>query len=364
MGTTSNAMSTPRILIWFWSGGGGGSLFAYNLARRLSLGFGQGAVTLSLRADDPIFERACGSEFSVLAADIVSDRRKPLTTLASLQQGARILAEHARNSDIVIVPMNFASAAPLSAGLKHPLVYCAHDPEPHPGDYARAMQRATQAALVRRAQKVVALSSYAAGRLRALGVSERKLVIAPLQSVFEPAPWRPPSGTCTRTLFAGRMIAYKGVDLLALALDQIAARDDWRLVIAGDGPALDEAVLQRFAKPQIEGIARGWLSDAQLDTMIAEADLLLFPYRSATQSGVLAQGMAMGKPSIVTPVGALPEQIGDGGWVAEGANAQAFARSLLAALDSPEARFAAATAAHLRARSAWERDAWGWLANV
>lgn len=359
-------MSTPRILIWFWSGGGGGSLFAYNLARRLSVRFGARAVTLSLRADDPTLERARDADFSVLAANIVSDRRKPLTTLSSLTRGARILADQARNADLVIVPMNFASAAPLSAGLKQPLVYCAHDPEPHPGDYARMLQRATQTVLLSRARKVMALSEYAAGRLRALGVAAHKVEVAPLQSVFEPSPSRSKNGNLVQLVLAGRMIAYKGVDILADALAPLKTRDDWRLKIAGLGPALDDRMLARFAHPQIERAERAWMKDAELEALIANADVVLAPYRSATQSGVVAQAIAHGTPCIVTPVGALGEQIGKGeaGWIADRADASAFAAVMSRALDQPGDRAEKAAAALNLARKAWEDDHWGWLDHL
>ncbi|MEZ6023911.1 MAG: hypothetical protein R3C16_10980 [Hyphomonadaceae bacterium] len=132
------------------------------------------------------------------------------------------------------MPMNFATAAPLSAGLKQPLVYCAHDPEPHPGDYARTLQRVTQSALITRARRVVALSDYAAARLHVHRVPARKVVTAPLQSVFAPAPHaaRAEAGPL-RLAFVGRMIGYKGVDILADALPSWAGRDDWRLTVAG-----------------------------------------------------------------------------------------------------------------------------------
>ncbi|MEZ6023910.1 MAG: glycosyltransferase family 4 protein [Hyphomonadaceae bacterium] len=51
-------------------------------------------------------------------------------------------------------------------------------------------------------------------------------------------------------------------------------------------------------------MTRDWLADAELDALIAGADLVLAPYRSATQSGVVAQAMAFGAPCVVTPVGA------------------------------------------------------------
>jgi glycosyltransferase involved in cell wall biosynthesis len=355
-----------RFLIWFWSGGGGGSAFSVNLAHRLRLQFGAGAVTLSLRADDPTLARARDEGLNVLSAEIVSDRRRPLATIAALAQSGSILAEHARDSDLVIVPMNFASAAPLSARLKQPLIYCAHDPEPHPGDYARALQRMTQTVLLRRACRVVALSEYAAGRLRTRGVGAKKLKVVPLTSVFEPQPQSVRAEGPVRLLFAGRMIPYKGVDILADALVRLSLRDDWRLTVSGSGPALDDATARRFAYPQVERVGRDWLSDAELDALIAGCDVLLAPYRSATQSGLVAQALAYGRPCVVTPVGALREQVdGDvAGLVAADVGAAAFAAAMEAVLDRPHELEKKAAAALRLSRAAWEHDHWGWLSEL
>jgi|CXWL01.1.fsa_nt_gi glycosyltransferase involved in cell wall biosynthesis len=349
-----------RFLIWFWSKGGG-STFAVNLARRLSLQFGADSVRLSLRADDPALDRARALGLDVRGAAIVSDRRRPLTTLARLARSKSLLEDHAHGVDAVIVAMNFAVASPLAATLKLPLVYCAHDPAPHPGDYAPLGQIATQNFLLASAARVVALSEFAASQLRARGIS-RKLVVAPLASVFEPAPPRARAVGPARFLFAGRMIAYKGVELLAEAASRISARADWSLTIAGDGPALNDQVAARFALPQVERVARAWAPHEEMERLLAESDALLAPYRSATQSGVIAQAMALGTPCVATPVGALPEQVGAGGWIAREANAEAFAAAMVRALDGD--RPARARAAHEAARAAWERDYWGWLAAL
>lgn len=351
-----------RFLIWFWSGGGGGSQFAVRLARRLSLQFGAEAVTLSLRADDPTADWACELGLRVLSAEVRSDRRRPFETLGGLARAAQTLAAHAADADAVIVPMNFATAAPLSLNVRKPLIYCAHDPEPHPGDYAAAMQRATQALLVRRAAVVVAHSRYASAQLAALGVTAR---VAPLQSVFEPAPIAPRADGPVRLLLAGRMIRYKGLDILVDALPAIAARDDWRLRVVGEGPALDSAMLARLQAPQIDEVRRAWLSDAEIEQLIADCDILLAPYRSATQSGVVAQALGLGKICVATPVGGLAEQIGDAGWIAPRADAAAFAETLAAALDAaPAERGRRATAAAARAKAAWAENCWDFLSAV
>jgi glycosyltransferase involved in cell wall biosynthesis len=353
---------TRRFLIWYWSGGGG-AVFAVNLAHHLNARFGE-CATLSLRAGEGIATRAEALNVATLAADIVSDRRRPLETAAGLAAGAAILAKHIQlaRADAVIVPMNFAAAAPLSATVKLPLIYCAHDPAPHPGDYAARLQVLTQSVLLQRANIVVALSQYSANALRG---ARRKLRVAPLLSVFPPRNSKAAQRRETvELLFAGRMIAYKGIDMLAGALSDIADRHDWRVTIAGEGPALSEAAMAQFRWPQVTEVRPGWMSDEDLNALISDHDVLLAPYTSATQSGVVAEALVAGRPVVATPVGALPEQLagGEAGWIADAATPEAYARALQSMLQAKPDAFAA-KAARARALSdeAWRSGAWDWL---
>jgi glycosyltransferase involved in cell wall biosynthesis len=356
-----------RFLIWYWSPtGGGGSQFAVNWAHRLARRFGDDAVTLSLHAEDPSLEKAASFQFQTLAAEVVTARRQPIGTAINLGASAQVLDAHAEHADCIIVPMNFASAAPLGMRLGKPLVYVAHDPHPHPGDYAPLLQRTMQAVLLQKCARVLALSNHAAQQLAKMPGVRGKLQVAPLSAVFEPRDVAPRTDGPVRLLFAGRMIAYKGVDILADALPSLAQRGDWRLTVAGAGPALDEAVARRFAGPQIQRVTRAWLTEAELDAHIAACDIVLAPYRSATQSGLISQALAQGKPCVVTPVGGLGEQIGDGvaGWIAARADASAFATALEQALASPGEVRAKAEGALALARAAWQHDYWRWLADV
>lgn len=352
-----------RLLIWYWSAtGGGGSQYAVNLAYRLSKAFGAEAIRLSLHADDPVLSRAKAFAFETRIANVTTNRRRPLSTLVALGASARVLAEHARDCDAVLVPMNFASAAALAPGLERPLIYFAHDPKPHPGDYAAIGQRATQALLISRAVRVVALSDYAGHELEQLGVSKRKIVVAPLSAVFEPQPKDFPSAGPLRLLFAGRMLQYKGAELLADSLPALASVQNWRLTIAGEGPALDRDMRARLHSDNVE-ILPGWMSELELDALIADCDVLLAPYRSATQSGVVSQALAHGRPCIVTPVGALPEQIGNGlaGWVTQKVGAPYLSEVLLGVLQDEKSRAAKGRGAADLSKHAWAHDHWSWL---
>jgi glycosyltransferase involved in cell wall biosynthesis len=352
-----------RFLIWYWSAtGGGGSQYAVNLACRLSRRFGPEAICLSLHQDDPLLERAHSYAFETRSAGVFTSRQKPVRTLLSLGDSARVLAAHARDCDAVLIPMNFASAAPLAQAVTKPLVYFAHDPAPHPGDHAGLGQRMTQRLLIERAAYVVALSFYAVRELERRGVPKKKLAVAPLSAVFEPRVGATRVEGPMRLLFAGRMISYKGCDVLADALSVVSRRLDWRVTIAGEGPALDRAMRARFESDRIE-VRTGWMSESALDELVASADILVAPYRSATQSGVVAQALARGRPCIVNPVGALAEQIGDGhaGWIAADVDVYSLTEVIEHALGADGLWCEKAHGATEIATRAWDEDCWSWL---
>lgn len=318
-----------------------------------------------MKAGDPMAEAARDEGLEVRLAEVVSHRSRPFASLLGLSNAGKIIASHSKDADVVVAAMNFATLAPVSLGLAKPLVYCAHDPAPHPGDYAAAGQRLSQRFLFRRADVVVALSQFAAEALARNRAAASKLVFTPLQSVFPPdIDERPRQREAKRFLFAGRMIDYKGGTLLADSLDLLRHRDDWRLSVVGAGPAMTEALRKRFDHPQIDAFRDTFVSHDELNRYFAECDVVLAPYLEASQSGVIAEALAHGKPCLVTPVGALAEQIGGGeaGWIADAVTARAFADKLeyVLAHDDVSQRAGAARIAN----DHWNADNWRWLETV
>lgn len=110
-------------------------------------------------------------------------------------------------------------------------------------------------------------------------------------------------------LFFGRIEPYKGLDLLFSATREVLRQlPTMRLVIAGAGtlppipPDIRHCVvlLNRF------------VADEEIKAIFAAAQVVVLPYKEATQTGVIPLAAAFGKPAIATRVGALPELIVDG----------------------------------------------------
>ncbi|CAH1660607.1 Glycosyltransferase involved in cell wall biosynthesis [Hyphomicrobiales bacterium] len=327
--------------VWFWGRRGGGPVFALKCAQWLAEARPDERLLLSFSETS---EELDAARASGLPLAVEPDPRVAGSPLAKAQAVLAMAIRFRRDMRRlkprrVVIPMNFAFAWPLvhlvPRGTR--VTYVVHDDTPHPGDYARLWQESTQKRLVATADRVLALSEAVGADVLAhhRGVQD-KLRIVPINAFYAdatqsaPAPRRPaPVGRPLQLLFVGRLIAYKGLSLLRAALEPLKARDDWRLTIAGSGP--DKAYADDAFKdlPQVT-LRTEWLSQPDLQGLIAEADTLICPYVEASQSAIIPEGLALGTPSIVTPVGALPEQVGFGA-VGEVA-AQATAHALTVAI--------------------------------
>jgi glycosyltransferase involved in cell wall biosynthesis len=115
-------------------------------------------------------------------------------------------------------------------------------------------------------------------------------------------------------LFFGLIRKYKGLDILLHALPEIATKN-LKLIIAGEFYENREAYDEIIDKYNLEDkliIFDKYIPDNQVGPLFSVADLVVQPYRSATQSGVTKISYYFGVPMIVTNVGGLPEIVDHG----------------------------------------------------
>lgn len=132
-------------------------------------------------------------------------------------------------------------------------------------------------------------------------------------------------------LFLGRVCHYKGVDLLLEAFDRLPGDRAISLTIAGE-------VNDNLAFPvQRKGVIwkDHWLSEAEMLDCLKAADILVLPYREATQSGVATLGVHQGIPMVCTRVGGLPEQLEDAVVWSE-PEVEALVESIRELMDNPD----------------------------
>jgi D-inositol-3-phosphate glycosyltransferase len=111
-------------------------------------------------------------------------------------------------------------------------------------------------------------------------------------------------------LFFGYVRHYKGLDTLLEAWPAVRARRAATLVVAGEFYE-DDAPYRRLAETAGESVRllSRYVPDDEVEALFKAADVVVLPYRSATQSGVTHVAYALGVPVITTDVGGLSETV-------------------------------------------------------
>lgn len=117
-------------------------------------------------------------------------------------------------------------------------------------------------------------------------------------------------------LFFGLIRDYKGLDLLLRAYADSRFREmDVKLIVAGEFYSGSEKYFELEKELGLEGMVI-WKSDFVPDSEVryyfGAADIIVQPYKSATQSGVTQIAYHFEKPMLVTDVGGLAEIVPDG----------------------------------------------------
>jgi len=111
-------------------------------------------------------------------------------------------------------------------------------------------------------------------------------------------------------LFFGLIRDYKGLDLLIAAM--LLLDESYQLIIAGesygDFGKYRQAIESSPARSRIKALNR-YIADDEVSQLFSAADLLVTPYRSATQSGVIPIAYHFDLPVLATDVGGLKESI-------------------------------------------------------
>lgn len=116
------------------------------------------------------------------------------------------------------------------------------------------------------------------------------------------------------TLFFGLVRDYKGLDMLLKAWAKWRPQNR-KLLVAGEFYTAKDPYLTLIKELGLEDdvVLHDWfVEDAMVKNYFSVADLLVLPYRTATQSGVTQIAYNFSVPMLVTRVGGLPEIVPDG----------------------------------------------------
>jgi glycosyltransferase involved in cell wall biosynthesis len=210
------------------------------------------------------------------------------------------LAAARRRADIIHLhhPHPLADMACLLRSRRTPLVITQHNDNTQPG--AGLLARA----VIRRAAAVVVPSRAHLALSRELEGSESKTEVVPFG--IDEGRWldlpRRGMDLPPRAIFIGRLVKYKGLDVLLRALERVP---DLRLDIVGagpEGPRLRTLTQALALTDRVKWF--GEYPDEDLPRRMAEADFLVLPSVTVEERFgiVLLEAMAAGRPIITTAV--------------------------------------------------------------
>ena len=117
-------------------------------------------------------------------------------------------------------------------------------------------------------------------------------------------------------LFFGFIRAYKGLDLLLEAMaDEKLRQMDVKLIVAGEFYDDQRLYTDLVDKLNLKGrviFHSAYIPKEEVKYYFCASDMVVQPYRSATQSGITQIAYHFERPMLVTRVGGLPEIVHDG----------------------------------------------------
>lgn len=154
----------------------------------------------------------------------------------------------------------------------------------------------------------------------------------PLSRITCFALWRyfPPEDRCTHSgkfLFFGRIRKYKGLDKLE---EFIKNTPDIAYQVVGKPDEKSKPALETIRQYNNVELVDHEVTDLEMIRFFHEADWVIIPYLSATQSGVIVDSYKFSRPIIAFNVGAICEQIEDGvtGFLIEAENEKMFIEAI------------------------------------
>jgi glycosyltransferase involved in cell wall biosynthesis len=236
---------------------------------------------------------------------------------------------NAFGAEALIVPWLHPVMAPPYLGLFRrarrtmQIAVVCHNVHPHerlPG--SRSLTRA----VLGHADVLVTHAPHQAEELRALGV--RGSIVEAFHPLFVPEDIAaaPGAEAVARErqrvgdpelllLLYGAVRPYKGADLAIEAMARVDPGLRVHLVVAGRFWTGRDQLSSLAASLGVDDrvtLRDGFVSNEDTALLFASCDAALLPYRSATQSGVVAMAFGYGRPVIATRVGGLPAAVRDG----------------------------------------------------
>ncbi|HEX9972247.1 MAG TPA: glycosyltransferase, partial [bacterium] len=135
-------------------------------------------------------------------------------------------------------------------------------------------------------------------------------------------------------LFFGYVRKYKGLHVLLDAIPKVLEETNVKLLVAGEFYDDEQGYrdqIQRLGISDSVSIFADYIPNEEVGLYYSAADVVVLPYISATQSGIVQIAYNYDKPVITTNVGGLPEVIDEGktGFIVPSEDVAALAKSIV-----------------------------------
>lgn len=345
--------TAPRnVLIWHWGRRGGGVRYTYELVRELRHDPDL-RLHLSLSKQGDIYDDLQSLGLPAFNIDTYYSVPSAIMALLRLPFTRARFWRYVRKYDISVVVCTMSHLWDVAILWRRPrdipYVLVLHDALPHSGDDIAIRKRMLDSEIAS-SDGIIALTEHT-----------RKLVVAnndyPAERVWimplgvfpyavSDAPARAQGTRPLQLLFFGRFLPYKGLDLLLDAY-RILKQQGKNVALRIAGPGDIEPYKQQLADLPDVDLDNRWIPEEEVGAIFEDIDIVVAPYRGASQSGVLATSGAAGIPAVVTPVGGLAEQVlhEETGIVAADVTPQAIAAAISRLVDDEALRLACARGA-------------------
>lgn len=135
-------------------------------------------------------------------------------------------------------------------------------------------------------------------------------------------------------LFFGYIRPYKGLMCLLEAMPEIRDKTGACLLIVGEFYEPSDPYLELVRSSRVGEAVRfidRYVGNEEVEAFFTASDIVVLPYVTATQSGIVQIAISFDRPVIVTDVGGLPEVVSEGktGFVVPPSDADAIAKAVI-----------------------------------